>query len=245
MAAVVYLIEVSVPLRPSVKVSFFLGLQRCPLLVQFTTNWPVVKVRVCVRVRADTADTAVTAVTVSRHTNTKKRTTRARSRNEPMRAEPDVAVQASQSRPKAWALPLLAGPEHEQERLIDELQRRSSVESGGGRLDTYESRAMGPGAAVNREIAEEQGGPVYLPLGHKQGRPRAPFVVKTRLFAGHYGEAAEGIRTLDLLHGKQFVRCPLGADIPLQRRGFSGGSVALRFPGFYREITGVRELKAD
>ena len=88
VAAAVYLIEVSVPLRPSLKVSFFGGLQRCPLLVQFTTNWPVVKVRVCVRVRAiaDTADTA------SRHTNKTKRTTRARSRNEPMRAELDVAI---------------------------------------------------------------------------------------------------------------------------------------------------------
>jgi hypothetical protein len=54
-----------------------------------------------------------------------------------------------------------------------------------------------------------------------------------------FPKAAEGIRTLDLLHGKQSVRSPIAADFPCKPRGFSGGSIVLRFPGFHREITGV------
>jgi hypothetical protein len=41
---------------------------------------------------------------------------------------------------------------------------------------------------------------------------------KTARFAG-LSEAAEGIRTLDLLHGKQGVWFLFGADIPCKRAG--------------------------
>jgi hypothetical protein len=52
-------------------------------------------------------------------------------------------------------------------------------------------------------------------------------------------EAAEGIRTLDLLHGKQDVCFPFGADYPLQTHGFSWAGVVVRVPGFPREFTRV------
>ena len=55
-----------------------------------------------------------------------------------------------------------------------------------------------------------------------------------------FSRAAEGIRTLDLLHGKQSVWFLVDAHIPCKRRGrFSGVIIALRFPGFYREFTRV------
>src|SRR5262245_53588642 len=44
--------------------------------------------------------------------------------------------------------------------------------------------------------------------------------------------AAEGIRTLDLLHGKQNVRFPLGSDIACKCTRSRVWVVALRFPGF-------------
>ena len=53
-----------------------------------------------------------------------------------------------------------------------------------------------------------------------------------------FSQAAEGIRTLDLLHGKQNVSYPFGADIPCKRKGFSDVGVVLRFPGFHRDFTG-------
>jgi hypothetical protein len=52
-------------------------------------------------------------------------------------------------------------------------------------------------------------------------------------------EAAEGIRTLDLLHGKQDVCFRFGRRYSLQTQRFSCVDVVLRFPGFQREFTGV------
>ena len=52
-------------------------------------------------------------------------------------------------------------------------------------------------------------------------------------------EAAEGIRTLDLLYGKHSLWFPFGADIPCKRTGFACVGVVSGFPGFHLEITGV------
>jgi hypothetical protein len=51
-------------------------------------------------------------------------------------------------------------------------------------------------------------------------------------------EAAEGIRTLDLLHGKQNVPCRFRTNIPANGR-FLGTGCPGTFPGVHREFTGV------
>jgi hypothetical protein len=51
-------------------------------------------------------------------------------------------------------------------------------------------------------------------------------------------EAAEGIRTLDLLHGKQNVQCRVRTKIPANWRLFDSQR-PFRFPGVHREITGI------
>ena len=53
-----------------------------------------------------------------------------------------------------------------------------------------------------------------------------------------FSRAAEGIRTLDLLHGKQGVGFLLGADIACKCAG-SGVGVVVELPRLYRQITGV------
>jgi hypothetical protein len=53
-----------------------------------------------------------------------------------------------------------------------------------------------------------------------------------------FSEAAEGIRTLDLLHGKQNVLRRFPRNIPANRKGF-GTDAQIGFPGIYREFTGV------
>jgi hypothetical protein len=53
-----------------------------------------------------------------------------------------------------------------------------------------------------------------------------------------FSEAAEGIRTLDLLHGKQNVRRRLPRNMPANRRVF-GTDAQIGFPGIPREFTGV------
>jgi hypothetical protein len=53
-----------------------------------------------------------------------------------------------------------------------------------------------------------------------------------------FSEAAEGIRTLDLLHGKQDVRRRFGTNMPAKGR-FMGPGARGGLPGIYREITGV------
>jgi hypothetical protein len=45
-------------------------------------------------------------------------------------------------------------------------------------------------------------------------------------------KAAEGIRTLDLLHGKQNVCFPFGADIPCKRKGSLVGVSFCDSPAF-------------
>ena len=55
-----------------------------------------------------------------------------------------------------------------------------------------------------------------------------------------FSEAAEGIRTLDLLHGKQNVWFRLGADIPCKSGGCRVLVSPLEFPGFPREFTGFQ-----
>ena len=50
--------------------------------------------------------------------------------------------------------------------------------------------------------------------------------------------AAEGIRTLDLLHGKQNGRRQCRANIPANERFLATGR-SRTLPGIYREITGV------
>ena len=50
--------------------------------------------------------------------------------------------------------------------------------------------------------------------------------------------AAEGIRTLDLLHGKQSVKCRFCVDIPANGR-FLVTEGREWLPGIHREITGV------
>jgi hypothetical protein len=57
-------------------------------------------------------------------------------------------------------------------------------------------------------------------------------------FAGPFVEAAEGIRTLDLLHGKQSVRRRFHANMPAYRR-FLRTRSRRGLPGIHREITGV------
>jgi hypothetical protein len=52
-------------------------------------------------------------------------------------------------------------------------------------------------------------------------------------------EAAEGIRTLDLLHGKQNPPRQFGTRIPA-KRPFLLARARVTLPGSYREITGVR-----
>jgi hypothetical protein len=51
-------------------------------------------------------------------------------------------------------------------------------------------------------------------------------------------EAAEGIRTLDLLHGKQKVRRRFLQNMPANRR-ILGTSRLRVLPGIHREITAV------
>jgi hypothetical protein len=53
-----------------------------------------------------------------------------------------------------------------------------------------------------------------------------------------FAEAAEGIRTLDLLHGKQNVPCRFRTNIPANGR-FLGTGCPGTFPGVHREFTGV------
>jgi hypothetical protein len=54
--------------------------------------------------------------------------------------------------------------------------------------------------------------------------------------------AADGIRTHDLLHGKQNVWSRLRADFRLQMREFSDPAVVLRFPGFH-PVQGARRRR--
>jgi hypothetical protein len=59
-----------------------------------------------------------------------------------------------------------------------------------------------------------------------------------------FSEAAEGIRTLDLLHGKQVVGLVHALNVPangplLRREGVPP------MPRIHREITGVSGLKPD
>ena len=53
-----------------------------------------------------------------------------------------------------------------------------------------------------------------------------------------FPEAAEGIRTLDLLHGKQNVRRRFHMNMPANR-AFPRVRTRARVPGFPRETTGV------
>ncbi len=59
-----------------------------------------------------------------------------------------------------------------------------------------------------------------------------------------FSEAAEGIRTLDLLHGKQSAGLGAARNIPANRPLLPRERVP-PMPGFYREITGVSGLKPD
>jgi hypothetical protein len=75
-------------------------------------------------------------------------------------------------------------------------------------------------------------GPIRGAVGRKCGR-----------FAGT-SEAAEGIRTLDLLHGKQSAGLGATRNIPANRPLLPRERVP-PMPGIYREITGVPGLKPD
>jgi hypothetical protein len=57
-------------------------------------------------------------------------------------------------------------------------------------------------------------------------------------------EAAEGIRTLDLLHGKQNAGLGAARNIPANRQLLPREGVP-PMSGVYREITGVSGLKPD
>jgi hypothetical protein len=59
-----------------------------------------------------------------------------------------------------------------------------------------------------------------------------------------FSEAAEGIRTLDLLHGKQNVRFRASQESPGKER-FLRYRWSATLPSFYREISGVSGLKPD
>ena len=59
-----------------------------------------------------------------------------------------------------------------------------------------------------------------------------------------FGRAAEGIRTLDLLHGKQSAGLGAERNIPANRPLLPRERVP-PMPGIYREITGVSGLKPD
>ena len=59
-----------------------------------------------------------------------------------------------------------------------------------------------------------------------------------------FSQAAEGIRTLDLLHGKQNVRSRASQESPGKER-FPSYRWSARLPSFYREIAGVSGLKPD
>jgi hypothetical protein len=59
-----------------------------------------------------------------------------------------------------------------------------------------------------------------------------------------FSEAADGIRTHELLHGKQDPTRRRFAGSPCNEC-FCRREARLTIPGFRREITGVRGLKAD
>ena len=73
--------------------------------------------------------------------------------------------------------------------------------------------------------------------------PSEPFSVVVDDAVGHWerasGQAAEGIRTLDLLHGKRNVRHPVSHEYPCKRLGSRHPRAHARFPGIHREITRV------
>jgi hypothetical protein len=59
-----------------------------------------------------------------------------------------------------------------------------------------------------------------------------------------FREAADGIRTHDLLHGKQNVRSRASQESP-GKEGFPSNRGSAMLPSFYREIAGVPGLKPD
>jgi hypothetical protein len=78
-------------------------------------------------------------------------------------------------------------------------------------------------------------GPVSV---RREADAQADYAHEKGLQMQAFSKAADGIRTHDLLHGKQNVCFPLRADFPLQMREFSDPRVVRRFPGFCREFTG-------
>ena len=77
-------------------------------------------------------------------------------------------------------------------------------------------------------------------------RRRRTSRLRTQKRPGNEGlfEAAEGIRTLDLLHGKQNVRFRASQESPAKQR-FPGCRWSAMLSSFYREIAGVSGLKPD
>jgi hypothetical protein len=69
-------------------------------------------------------------------------------------------------------------------------------------------------------------------------RERAAWAIQKDLQMRAFQRAAEGIRTLDLLHGKQNLRRQFGSSTPAKRL-FLLASSRVTLPGSYREITGV------
>jgi hypothetical protein len=59
-----------------------------------------------------------------------------------------------------------------------------------------------------------------------------------------FSKAAEGIRTLDLLHGKQNLRSRPSHESPAKHR-FPRWKRSATLPSFHHEITGVSGLKPD
>jgi hypothetical protein len=59
----------------------------------------------------------------------------------------------------------------------------------------------------------------WVPIGCPSTQTHQPTAHKKDLQMQAFQRAAEGIRTLDLLHGKQFLLFMFGADIPCKCRG--------------------------
>ena len=99
------------------------------------------------------------------------------------------------------------------------------------------NRAFFLEAADNRRTASPES---VRPDAEEQGDCRNEKDLQVQVFS----RAAEGIRTLDLLHGKQDAGLGAARNIPANRPLLPRERV-LPMSGFHRGITGVSGLKPD